>query len=111
MKTILGMCLNPKVLAALGVVAVGVWILAPGFVLAILPILLFAACPLSMIFMARNMRGDMAGHADTQPAARLAELEREQARLTAEIAQVRAQRSATPELSQPRPERALEVKG
>src|SRR6266700_4655779 len=49
------MCLNWKVLAGLAVVGVGIWIVAPQFALAALPVLLVAACPLSMLFMMRGM--------------------------------------------------------
>lgn len=44
-------CLNPKVLLGLAVVAIGVAIFAPKALAAALPLLLIAACPLSMIFM------------------------------------------------------------
>ncbi len=53
-----GMCLDPKVIAGLAVVGLGVWALAPGFVWAILPVLLLAACPLSMVLMMRGMQGN-----------------------------------------------------
>src|SRR6266478_856273 len=51
------MCLNWKVLAGLAVVGVIVWLVAPRLVLAALPVLLVLACPLSMLFMMRGMRG------------------------------------------------------
>ena len=43
------LCFNWKVLLALGAVGVGIWIAAPGLLLKSLPLLLFAACPLSML--------------------------------------------------------------
>jgi hypothetical protein len=52
------MCLNWKVLAGLAVVGVGIWLFAPQFALAALPVLLVAACPLSMLFMMRGMSGN-----------------------------------------------------
>ncbi len=52
------MCLNWKVLAGLAVVGVGIWIVAPQFGLVALPLLLIAACPLSMLFMMRGMSGN-----------------------------------------------------
>jgi len=51
------MCLNKKVLIGLGVLAVGLVVLQPGWALAALPFLILAICPLSMIFMMRGMRG------------------------------------------------------
>ena len=42
-------CLNMKVLAGLAVVGVGIWLLAPELVTAAVPLLLLAACPLSMV--------------------------------------------------------------
>lgn len=53
-----GMCLNWKVLAGLAGVGLVVWIVAPNLVAAALPLLLVAACPLSMLLMGRGMAGD-----------------------------------------------------
>ena len=47
MKSMLGMCFNWKVLAFLGIVGAAVLVIAPGAALAVLPLLLLAACPLS----------------------------------------------------------------
>ena len=44
----MGMCLNKRVLIGLGVVALGVLAFAPGMFKSVAPLLLFAACPLSM---------------------------------------------------------------
>jgi hypothetical protein len=52
----LKMCLNPKVLAGLAAVGVGTYLVAPDLVLAALPILLLAACPLSMLLMMWSMQ-------------------------------------------------------
>ncbi|MGH2579432.1 MAG: DUF2933 domain-containing protein [Actinomycetota bacterium] len=51
-------CLNWKVIAALALVGLGVWTLAPNLLVGALPILLLAVCPLSMMFMMRSMQGD-----------------------------------------------------
>jgi DUF2933 family protein len=51
------MCLNKKVLVGLGIVAVGLVVLRPGWAVAALPFLILAICPLSMIFMMHGMRG------------------------------------------------------
>lgn len=53
----MGMCFNKKVIAALAAVGVGVWLFAPNALAAALPLLLLAACPLSMILMMRMMPG------------------------------------------------------
>ncbi len=53
-------CLNWKVLTGLGVAAVGIWIVDPKLIGTALPLLLLAACPLSMLLMMRGM-GSMGG--------------------------------------------------
>src|SRR2546421_1645217 len=55
---LLGMCLNWKVLAGLAVVGLLVLVVAPQFIGVALPLLLVAACPLSMLFMMRRMSGN-----------------------------------------------------
>lgn len=52
-----GLCLNWKVVAALGVVGLVIWVIAPGLIWAAVPILVLAACPLSMLLMMRGMQG------------------------------------------------------
>ncbi len=52
----LKMCLNWKVLAGLATVGVGIYLVAPDLVLTALPILLLAACPLSMVLVMRSMQ-------------------------------------------------------
>lgn len=60
-------CFNWKVLAALAVAGVGLFLINPTLALAALPLLLFAACPLAMFFMMRNMQnmGGMQRSQDT----------------------------------------------
>lgn len=41
----------------MGAAALAVWVLAPGLVGALLPILVLAVCPLSMLLMMRAMQG------------------------------------------------------
>src|SRR3989442_4883939 len=60
---IAGMCFNPRVLAGLGVIGLAVLVLAPDLAGAALPLLLIAACPLSMLFMMRVMRGGSGSNA------------------------------------------------
>lgn len=57
MKSMLGMCISWKVLAGLGVVGGAVVVFAPGYALAVLPLLLLAICPLSMVAMMFAMKG------------------------------------------------------
>ena len=58
MLSMLFMCLNWKVVAGLAVVALIVGVIAPGLLLGAIPLLILAACPLSMLFMMRGMRGN-----------------------------------------------------
>ncbi|MGH3452757.1 MAG: DUF2933 domain-containing protein [Haloechinothrix sp.] len=51
------MCFNRKVIAALAAVGLGLWLLSPNLLAGVVPLLLLAACPLSMIFMMRAMPG------------------------------------------------------
>jgi hypothetical protein len=52
----LKLCLNPKVLAGLVAVGVATYLIAPNLIAAALPILLLAACPLSMLLMMWSMQ-------------------------------------------------------
>ncbi len=56
-------CLNPKVLAGLGVVAAGIWLFQPSLFAAAFPTLLILICPLSMGIMMFGM-GKMGGMND-----------------------------------------------
>ena len=63
-------CLNWKVIGGLVLVAVGLWIVAPGVAARALPLLLVAACPLSMLLMLGGMAGmgkKMSGAATAPP--------------------------------------------
>ena len=97
LKTIgscLKMCLNWKVLAGLAVVGVIVWLVAPRLVLAALPVLLVAACPLSMLFMMGGMRRSQGTSRSTpagQPQLEGLTHEEQIARLQAELASKEAQ--------------------
>jgi hypothetical protein len=94
-KSMFGMCFNWKVLAGLGAVAAGVLAFSPATGLALLPFLLLAACPLSMVGMMFAMR-EM--HSDTKDAdpvknqspeelqERLAQLAEAQRRVEAQLA-------------------------
>ncbi|MDP9402224.1 MAG: DUF2933 domain-containing protein [Actinomycetota bacterium] len=90
------MCFNRKVLIGLGVVALGVLALAPGALAWALPLLVFAACPLSMVFMMRAMSGGRScrSEGDSSPE-RTQGVDDELVRLRAEIDQLRAERAAS----------------
>ena len=95
-----GMCFNWKVYAGLGVVGLGIWIVAPNLVIAALPLLLLLACPISMALMMRGMGGnqcamqeaqtDRMEHANVTPDARLADLRAQREALTCEISELEA---------------------
>lgn len=53
------LCLNWKVIGGLGAVGLGVYTLTPSLWEAAAPLLIAAACPLSMLFMMGGMRGGM----------------------------------------------------
>jgi hypothetical protein len=84
----LKMCLNPKVLAGLAAVGVGIYLVAPDLVRAALPILLLAACPLSMLLMMWGMQHTQGQGKQTTQEPDVG-LTREQ-----RIAQLRAQQTA-----------------
>lgn len=89
----LRLCLNPKVLLALGAVGIGILIVDPGLLARSLPLLLLAACPLSMLVMAWGMKrmGGTATTSQVDPQARLADLEAQQAALARQVAQARSE--------------------
>lgn len=91
--TILGMCIDKRVLIGLGVLTVGIWVAYPQLVGAALPFVILLVCPLSMMLMMRGGHGaqDMGGHQIASVHDRLASLERERARIDAEIARTRAE--------------------
>lgn len=90
------MCFNWKVAAGLTAAGVAVFAFAPGLIGAALPVLIIAACPLSMVVMMRAMSGG--SHCDTASRGTDGEFNTatspsEVARLQAEIDQLRAERS------------------
>ena len=81
------MCLNKRVVAVLAVAAVGLFVLAPRLLGAVAPILVMAACPLSMLLMMNRMSGrDHDPDAATGGDRQVRELEEEVDRPKAEIA-------------------------
>ena len=110
------MCLNWKVLGALAAVGAGVWLVAPSLLGAALPLLLLAACPLSMLIMMWGMgrmggmrtsaTEDMLGAQDhASREARVAALKAQRDSLAHEINELEARdaaRSAELEVARPR---------
>ncbi len=82
-------CLNWKVMAALAAAGLGLYVLAPMVAAAVLPLLIVAACPLSMLLMMRVM-GSM-GSSKTMDGTDDAD---QVARLRAEVATLRAERQS-----------------
>jgi hypothetical protein len=82
---VLRACLDWRVLTGLAALAVVVYVVAPGLIAAAVPLLLLAACPLSMLVMMRAMGGQRPepSSAPSQPIAadRAAVLRRELADL------------------------------
>jgi hypothetical protein len=111
----LKMCLNWKVIVGVAVVAVGIYLYAPGFALAALPFLVLAICPLSMIFMMQAM-GNMNGGGEKSGAAcamtgnkpgnreeELAKLKEQQRQLGDKIATMQAESTEAPKSGQSAP--------
>jgi hypothetical protein len=90
----LKMCLNPKVLAGLAATGVAMYLIAPNLLATALPVLLLAACPLSMLIMMLTMK-DMQGHHGEARERQLSQEENDTG-LTREeqIARLRAQQAA-----------------
>lgn len=89
------MCLSWKVIGGLAAVGLGIWMVAPNLVAAAAPLLVFAACPLSMWLMMRGMSGGQQTGSNAQTTAQvtsetagprdLAALKAEHARLSSEL--------------------------
>ncbi len=103
------MCLNWKVLAGLGAVGVGIYLFAPDLAVAALPVLVLAACPLSMLLMMWGMNRMQGNRCETQgrrvPEETDAGLTREErvARLQAQQAALADQVKALEQEEEPQP--------
>ena len=87
----LKMCLHPKVIAAMVAVSAGVWLVAPGWFAAALPILFLAICPLSMLVMMKLMMPDSTGQQETADVASEESLQEQLRQLDAQQAAVAEQ--------------------
>lgn len=81
-------CFNWKVIAALAAIGIGLYALVPGAATAALPLLVLAACPLSMLLMMRAMGSMGGGDCKTKKEASDTN-DDEVAQLRAEIAELR----------------------
>lgn len=86
-------CLDPRVVGAAAMAGIAVVIVAPGSIAALLPLLLVAACPLSMLLMMRMMGGHASesgsppsGHSVADLQSELAALTERQRRVESELA-------------------------
>lgn len=57
MEKLFRACFNWKVIGGLALLGLGIWFVSPNLLAAALPVLLLAACPLSMLVMMRSMQG------------------------------------------------------
>lgn len=92
-------CLNWRVVAALVVVGLGVWLVAPNLIGATLPLLVLAACPLSMLVMMAAMGGTKGSQCAAEPAHERTPLARradegQLAELKARLVRVQAEQEA-----------------
>ena len=86
-------CFNWKVIAALAGIGIGLYALAPGAAAAVVPLLVLAACPLSMLLMMRAM-GSMGSCKTKHDGETNAD---EVAQLRAEVAELRGERQSRSE--------------
>jgi len=104
-----GFCIDRRVLIGLAVLALGVFLFDPGLLRGILPLMLIAICPLSMLFMMRSMGGHQSsqepavkgsGAGNDQPDVsslrrELAELSAKQAWISSQINDLEASQAPT----------------
>lgn len=88
------MCINKKVVAVLAIVGVALYLAAPNLIGAALPLLILAACPLSMVFMMRAMSGDKSTP-ESQEHGAAADAGSELSALRAEVSRLREDRQTT----------------
>lgn len=90
------MCLNKKVIGGLAVAAAAIYLLAPNLFGAALPLLIVAACPLSMLLMMRMMTGSPKASCSTTTSETSGDAELAQLRAEVERLQVEQQGVARP---------------
>lgn len=89
------MCFDRRVVIALAAVGVGALLIAPALAATLLPVLIVAVCPLSMLFMMRGMsRGGSCSTGAPSSDQRGLLSDRDVAALQAELRQLKAQQAA-----------------
>jgi Protein of unknown function (DUF2933) len=90
-------CYDWRVITVVAAVGLGIYLAAPRLVATMVPLLVFAVCPLSMLLMMRSMGSHQVAEPVAQPAldaaevsraalrSELAAIARQQARLTAQL--------------------------
>ncbi len=91
------MCLNKKVIGGLVAAALAIYLLVPDLFGAALPLLILAACPLSMLLMMRMMSGATKGSTDTERSSGDVD---ELAQLRGEVDRLRAEQGGQPTASE-----------
>jgi len=104
-------CYDWRVLTALAALGVSIYFVAPGLVAAAVPLLLLAACPLSMLIMMKAVGGQqspsgtppepVAGDRVVALREELVELGRRQEQLSAELRAIKAAPQQDPEAGDP----------
>jgi hypothetical protein len=89
------MCFDRRVVIALALVGVGALLISPALAAMLVPVLILAVCPLSMLFMMRGMsRGGSCSTGGSSGDKREPLSERDIAALQAELRQLKAQQAA-----------------
>ena len=102
-------CLDPRVLGVVALAGVAVVIFAPGLIAAAIPLLIVAACPLSMLVMMRTMGGHAAASGPASGSDRVTDLRRELAELTDRQRRVESELAASDLAPRADPVRVVEA--
>ena len=99
-------CINRNVLIGLAIVAGGVLLIAPGAFASVLPLLVVAICPLSMVLMMRGMNRDKSCQTNSastpSTVSTASDTDAELIRLRAEIDQLKAEQTTLRDSNQRR---------
>lgn len=93
------MCFDKRVIAALAATALAIFLFAPNIFGAALPLLVIAACPLSMLLMMRTMSGSKEGSSCPMGNPTTSSEDDEIAELRAEVERLRSQHAPNVEVT------------